>query len=57
MKLCMSLMRMRGLEPPRFCKHQNLNLACLPIPPHPQKERYVNVSKYFEFSQSFFTNL
>ena len=23
----------RGLEPPRTCAHQNLNLARLPIPP------------------------
>jgi hypothetical protein len=23
----------RGLEPPRGCPHQTLNLACLPIPP------------------------
>lgn len=27
---------MRGVEPPRPCGHKNLNLARLPIPPHPQ---------------------
>src|SRR5207249_652560 len=30
----------RGLEPPRGCPHQTLNLACLPIPPlRPTPER------------------
>ena len=29
-----NLLRMTGLEPARR-KHQNLNLARLPIPPHP----------------------
>ncbi len=29
------LVRVRGLEPPRSCPHQNLNLARLPIPPYP----------------------
>lgn len=27
------LVRERGLEPPRPCGHQNLNLERLPIPP------------------------
>ncbi len=26
---------MRGVEPPRPFEHKNLNLARLPIPPHP----------------------
>ncbi len=29
-------MRMRGIEPPRVLPHKNLNLARLPIPPHPR---------------------
>ena len=29
-------MRPRGLEPPRACAHQALNLACLPVSPRPQ---------------------
>jgi hypothetical protein len=29
------VVRMRGLEPPQPCGYQNLNLARLPIPPHP----------------------
>jgi hypothetical protein len=32
----MLLVRMRGLEPPRDCSHYDLNVACLPIPAHPQ---------------------
>ena len=28
-------MRVKGLEPSRSCPHKNLNLARLPIPPHP----------------------
>lgn len=28
--------QMKGLEPTRYCYHQNLNLARLPIPPHLQ---------------------
>src|SRR5947209_11484278 len=28
-----SVVPKRGLEPPRGCPHQTLNLACLPIPP------------------------
>src|ERR1035438_8656660 len=32
-KLLILLVRMRGLEPPLPC--ENLNLARLPIPPHP----------------------
>ena len=31
-----SVMRVRGLEPPRAYAHQNLNLTCLPIPPYPR---------------------
>ena len=31
-----SLMRMRGLEPPRPYGHTDLNRARLPIPPHPR---------------------
>ena len=30
-----NMVRVKGLEPPRHC-HQNLNLACLPISPHPR---------------------
>lgn len=29
-------MRSRGVEPPRVLPHQNLNLARLPVPPHPR---------------------
>ncbi len=34
---------MKGLEPTRYCYHQNLNLARLPIPPHPhiQEQPYL----------------
>ncbi len=32
-----SLVRMRGLEPPRGCPHGDLNAARLPIPPHPRE--------------------
>jgi hypothetical protein len=28
-------MRSRGLEPPRYCYHTDLNRARLPIPPRP----------------------
>ena len=31
-------MRVRGLEPPRVLPHQNLNLARLPISPHPRRD-------------------
>src|ERR1043166_7418666 len=31
-----TVMRMRGLEPPRGCPHTDLNRARLPIPPHPR---------------------
>ena len=34
-----NLVRMRGLEPPLPCENQNLNLARLPIPPHPHLPR------------------
>ncbi len=34
-----SLVRMRGLEPPRGCPHGDLNAARLPIPPHPRGVR------------------
>jgi hypothetical protein len=27
---------MRGLEPPRACAHYVLNVACIPISPHPR---------------------
>ena len=30
-----TLVRVAGLEPVRSCPHKNLNLARLPIPPHP----------------------
>ena len=30
------LLRVKGLEPSRSCPHKNLNLARLPIPPHPR---------------------
>ena len=36
-----TVMRMRGLEPPRGCPHTDLNRARLPIPPHPRAERSV----------------
>lgn len=29
------MVRVKGLEPSRSCPHKNLNLARLPIPPHP----------------------
>ena len=29
-------MRVRGLEPPRAEAHQDLNLARIPVPPHPR---------------------
>ena len=29
-------LRVKGLEPSRSCPHKNLNLARLPIPPHPR---------------------
>lgn|GEM_PF-6370840 len=28
-----SLVHLRGFEPPRRCRHKNLNLACLPVSP------------------------
>lgn len=31
------MVRVKGLEPPRELPHENLNLACLPVSPHPQK--------------------
>jgi hypothetical protein len=34
-----ALVRVKGLEPLRPYGHENLNLACLPIPPHPPKMR------------------
>ena len=34
-------MRITGLEPARL-RHQNLNLARLPIPPYPQSNLYNN---------------
>ena len=47
------LLRMTGLEPARR-KHQNLNLARLPIPPHPHMLYYLKnrntLSKGFRFS-------
>ena len=33
------MVRSRGLEPPRYCYHQNLNLARLPIPPRPRLDQ------------------
>ena len=46
-------LRMTGLEPARR-KHQNLNLARLPIPPHPHMLYYLKnrntLSKGFRFS-------
>ena len=36
-----TVMRMRGLEPPRGCPHTDLNRARLPIPPHPRAVRSV----------------
>ncbi len=32
------MVRMRGLEPPLPCGNQNLNLARLPVSPHPHGE-------------------
>ena len=34
-----TLLRVKGLEPSRSCPHKNLNLARLPIPPHPRVGR------------------
>ena len=31
--------RIRGLEPPRRCRHMNLNHARLPVPPHPHHQK------------------
>ncbi len=31
--------RLRGLEPPRAVAHNDLNVACLPVPPQPHKGR------------------
>lgn len=31
------MVRMTGIEPARPHGHENLNLACLPIPPHPHR--------------------
>lgn len=38
------MVRVTGLEPARGY-HQNLNLACLPIPPHPQLPGYYITNK------------
>ena len=38
------LVRMKGLEPTRYCYHWNLNPARLPIPPHPQG--WIQYKKY-----------
>lgn len=35
-----AMVRVTGLEPARFC-HKNLNLACLPIPPHPHAKAII----------------
>ena len=35
-RLGLTVMRMRGLEPPRAFAHTDLNRARLPIPPHPR---------------------
>ena len=40
------VVRMRGLEPPPSCLDQNLNLARLPIPPHPQKKSHKKGAKF-----------
>ena len=40
-------MRVKGLEPSQSCPYKNLNLARLPIPPHPLKcENYSTVLLY-----------
>ena len=36
------LVRMRGLEPPRGLPHNDLNVARLPIPPHPHTSGPLN---------------
>lgn len=36
-RLMIGKLRMRGVEPPRGCPHKDLNLARLPVPPHPQR--------------------
>src|SRR5262252_419165 len=33
----LTVMRMRGLEPPRNCFHSVLSAARLPVPPHPHE--------------------
>lgn len=38
------MVRMKGLEPSHPCEYQNLNLARLPIPPHPHIETAQKVS-------------
>ena len=35
MRAGLTVVRAEGLEPPRRCRHQDLNLTCLPIPPRP----------------------
>ncbi len=35
-----SMVRMRGLEPPRFLRHSHLKAACMPVSPHPLKELF-----------------
>jgi hypothetical protein len=45
------MVRMTGLEP--ACRrHQNLNLACLPIPPHPQKQHGTRAVFYYTVNKS-----
>ncbi len=39
-------LRVKGLEPSRSCPHKNLNLARLPIPPHPRGSFFRTVLLY-----------
>ena len=45
-----TLLRVKGLEPSRSCPHKNLNLARLPIPPHPRVLFFRTVLLYLRVS-------
>ncbi len=41
------MVRMRGLEPPRGIPHNDLNVARLPVPPHPHTNTRRAVKLYW----------
>ena len=50
------VVRMTGLEPAQPCDHKILNLARLPIPPHPHATEFIllyNVSNVKDFPMIF----